>query len=446
MIGAMADQRPTVPAPPPETRGDHRLWLMVITDDRVDTFPLPRRGRVVIGRDPGADLQVDRPNVSRSHAALTTGGDLVIEDLGSVNGTHVSGTRLTGGATATLRFGEVFHLGTTAMVVQQAMTVADEPVADVVLTDTAMRDVHATLARIASGDLPVLLLGETGVGKEISADLLHRLSPRRVQPLVKLNCGAFVESLLESELFGHERGAFSGAVAAKAGLLETADGGTVFLDEVGELAPSTQVKLLRVLEERAVRRVGAVKARPIDVRFVAATNRDLEAEIQRGRFRADLYYRLAGATVVVPPLRERQDAIEPLAHALIAAAARRGGRAAPTLAAATLAILRAHRWPGNVRELRNVLERAVLMAPESIILPEHLPSAMIAAAPTAGVPGAAPWWQPDAAAHERARIVAALEASSGHQGKAAALLGMSRRTLLNRLDALGLPRPRKGAS
>ena len=439
----MADQRPTVPAPPPAAGGRHRLWLMVITDDRVETHVLPLEGTVVIGRDPSAAIRVDRESVSRLHASLAIGAELVVEDLGGVNGTHVAGVRLGRGVSATVRFGEVFHLGTTAMVVQQAVELADGPPTDAVVTDLAMREIHATLQRVAAGDLAVLLLGETGVGKEVSADLLHRLSPRREGPLVKLNCGAFIETLLESELFGHERGAFSGAVAAKAGLLETAAGGTVFLDEVGELPPSTQVKLLRVLEERAVRRVGALRATPIDVRFVAATNRDLEAGVGRGEFRADLFYRLAGATVVIPPLRQRVDAIEPLARAIIEAAARRAGRPPPTLEAETLAVLRAHRWPGNVRELRNVLERAVLMATVPTLLPEHLPAAMTAGAAAVTVPGAAQWWQPDAAAQERARIIAALEASGGHQGKAAELLGISRRTLLNRLDALGLPRPRK---
>jgi DNA-binding NtrC family response regulator len=230
----------------------------------------------------------------------------------------------------------------------------------------------------------------------------------------------------------------------------------VFLDEVGELTPAIQVKLLRAIEERAVRRVGGLKASAIDVRFVAATNRDLEAELGRGGFRADLYYRLAGATVTIPPLRERGDAIEPLAQAIVEEAARRVGKPAPAIAAETLALLRAHRWPGNVRELRNVLERAVLMATVPTLLPEHLPAALLSSAgrtsPAAAgapapiaVPGAPGWWQPDAAARERERIIAALEASDGHQGKAATLLGISRRTLLNRLDALGLPRPRKPA-
>ncbi|HMG24531.1 MAG TPA: sigma-54-dependent Fis family transcriptional regulator, partial [Kofleriaceae bacterium] len=175
----------------------------------------------------------------------------------------------------------------------------------VVVEDAAMVQLRRVIERVATGALSVLLLGETGVGKEVLAELVHRRSPRSHHPLLRLNCAAMTETLLESELFGHEKGAFTGAIATKLGLLETARGGTVFLDEIGELSPAIQVKLLRVLEDRLVTRVGGLKARAIDVRFVAATNRDLEHEIARGRFRRDLYYRLAGITLVIPPLRER---------------------------------------------------------------------------------------------------------------------------------------------
>ena len=441
----MSSDRPTVPAPPPRAAAGHRLWLVVMTDDGLDPRPLPAAGRLTLGRDAAADLRIDHPSVSRSHAALHLGPTVAIEDLGGVNGTHVAGARLERGVVTPLRFGEIFHLGTVAIVVQQAAA-AEEPArpGDELVAGAAMREVHATLTRVAAGDISVLLLGETGVGKERSAELVHQASPRRDRPLVKLNCGALTESLLESELFGHEKGAFSGATAAKPGLLETADGGTVFLDEVGELPAATQVKLLRVLEERAVRPVGGLRARPIDVRFVSATNRDLEAEAERGAYRADLYYRLAGVTVSIPPLRERPDELEPLARTIAAAACRRAGRPTLALADETLAILRAHPWPGNVRELRNVIERAVLLAPGAAIEPAHLPDKLRAAPPAkAAVPAAAGWWQPDAADQERARIIAALERSGGNQGKAADLLGISRRTLLNRLDALAIPRPRK---
>ena len=439
----MDDQRPTEPAPPPELRSAVRLWLMEIADDGVKTHHLPHAGRLVIGRAAASEIRIDRDSISRRHAALTMGTELALEDLGGVNGTYVRGEKLAAGTSIALRIGEVFYLGTVAMVVQQAVELGDRVERGAVVDDVAMRAIHAQLALVAAGELPVLLLGETGVGKEVSADLLHALSPRRDRPLVKLNCGALTETLLESELFGHERGAFSGAAVAKTGLLEAAGDGTVFLDEVGELTPSTQVKLLRVIEERAVRRVGAVKTRAIAARFVSATNRDLEQQVARGTFRADLYYRLAGATITIPPLRERQDAIEPIATAIVETAARRIGRAPPAIAPETLALLRGYRWPGNIRELRNVVERGVLMASGQQILPEHLPAALTESSAAAAPPGAVPWWQPDAAAQERARIIAALEATNGHQGKAAEKLGISRRTLLNRLDALDIPRPRK---
>jgi transcriptional regulator with PAS, ATPase and Fis domain len=439
-MGAMTD-RPTVPAPPPAPAAGQRLWLMVMTEEGLDTHALPAAGKVVLGRDATCDVRIDHESVSRRHAALVLGPQIQVEDLGGVNGTHVGGARLERGVAATVGFGQIFHVGSVALVVQQAAGIA-EPPRELVIAAPGMREVHATIARVAAGDISVLLLGETGVGKQVCAEQVHRQSPRRDRPMLELNCGALTESLLESELFGHERGAFSGAVAAKRGLLETADGGTVFLDEVGELPAATQVKLLRVLEERAVRPVGGLVARPIDVRFVAATNRDLEADSGK-TFRADLYYRLAGVTITIPPLRERGEELEPLARGLIAAACARSRRPALALADDALAALRAHAWPGNVRELRNVIDRAVLLCAGATIELSHLPDKLRAAPSSAPLPAAPGWWQPDAAAQERARIVAALESAGGNQGRAAELLGMSRRTLLNRLDELSIPRPRK---
>ncbi len=434
-----------MPSPPP-LGAPLRRWLVVMTDDGLETHELPTTGQVTIGRDAGCDVRVDHHSVSRRHATLALGPPITVEDRGSVNGTHVAGVRAPRGQPTAVRFGDVVHVGTVALVLQQAAMAADAPPPMVMAGE--MGAVHALLAAVAPGDLGVLLLGETGVGKEVSAELLHRLSPRRDRPLLKLNCGALPEALLESELFGHDKGAFSGAGAAKAGLLVGADGGTVFLDEVGELPASVQVKLLRVLEERVVRPVGAPRGRAIDVRFVAATNRDLEDAVARGGFRADLYYRLAGAIVTIPPLRARVGEIGPLAIALAAAAAGRLGQPAPAITDDALALLRAHAWPGNVRELRNAIERAVLLARGAPIGPDHLPDRLrappIAPTPAAAVPPAAGWWQPDAADRERARIIAALEAAGGRQAQAAELLGMSRRTLLNRLDQLAIPRPRKG--
>ena len=317
-----------------------------------------------------------------------------------------------------------------------------------------MQRLRRLVERVAAGNISVLLLGETGVGKEVFAEMVHRLSPRAKGPFLRLSCAALSESLLESELFGHERGAFTGAVQTKHGHLEMAQGGTVFLDEVGEMPPSIQVKLLRVLEERRVTRVGGLKARDIDVRFIAATNRQLEAEIPAGRFRQDLYFRLNGFSLTIPPLRERQSEIEPLARAFLAQACREARRERqPELSPEALDLLRAYSWPGNVRELRNVVERAFLLCTGERITAEHLPvekmNATLAAWP-APAPPPAPASAPaerglrgELESVEKQRILDALAACAGNQSQAAKLLGIPRNTLLARLDQYGVPRPRK---
>jgi len=360
---------------------------------------------------------------------------------------------------------------------------------------TAMEGVRELVGRIAASTISVLILGETGVGKEVLAEMVHRRSPRASKPFLRLNCAALSDSLLESELFGHERGAFTGAVAQKRGLLETANGGTVFLDEVGEMPLATQVKLLRVIEERMVTRVGGLAPKSLDVRFVAATNRDLEAEVARGTFRQDLFFRLNGISIVVPPLRERKEEIEKLAQSFVAAASRDRPNP-PHLSRETLARLIAYSWPGNIRELRNVIERAVLLAGDGEIAPRHLPLEKMSAPVTTRVPsrsmvppparpsspgvlpsspnpGVSPILSPEAgtdawpiiadptqppppsmsgsstalkdelAALERQRIVDALERCTWNQTRAAKMLGMSRGVLMARLDQYGIARPRK---
>jgi DNA-binding NtrC family response regulator len=351
-----------------------------------------------------------------------------------------------------------------------------------IVRSPAMARLHQLLERVAAGSINVLVTGETGVGKELVAAELHRLSPRAARPLVRLNCAALPEALLENELFGHERGAFTGALSAKPGLFETAQGGTILLDEIGELPLATQAKLLRVIEERKVLRVGALKPRAIDVRFVAATNRDLEAESLLHTFRQDLYFRLSGVTLLVPPLRERREEIEPLARAFVGEACRAAGRSRPPrLTPSAVALLERYGWPGNVRELRNLMERAVLLCAGAEIGPELLPvEKMGATLPPAD--RAAVWEPPTdqspvgaaraapgsrsldgaepisieggrppppglspAELAERARIAAALERCAGNQSAAARILGMPRRTLVLRLDQYDLPRPRKGS-
>jgi two-component system, NtrC family, response regulator AtoC len=350
-------------------------------------------------------------------------------------------------------------------------TAADRPAAPPrELHGGKMQDLHRLAECVAAGNISVLLLGETGAGKEVLAETIHRISPRRAAPFLRLNCAALSETLLESELFGHERGAFTGAIHGKPGLLETANGGTVFLDEVGELAMPTQVKLLRVLEEHEVLPVGALKPRPIDVRFIAATNRDLEAEIERRTFRQDLYFRLCAATLVIPPLRERISEIPALARTFVEAAARDMSRPPPALDPEVLAALEAYPWPGNIRELRNMIERAVLLCGAGPIGLAHVPvekmratlapsraSAPVIEPAARAAPAAAP---PDETAErplraivreqvasvERQRICEALARAAGNQSVAAKLLGMPRRTLVKRLAAYNIPRPRRGRS
>ena len=318
-----------------------------------------------------------------------------------------------------------------------------------VVRDPAMLHVVRLLERIADSHLNVLLLGETGAGKEMCAELTHTFSSRADKPLVRLNCASLSETLLDDELFGHERGAFTGASSEKLGLLETGDGGTVFLDEIGDIPLATQLKLLRVLESKEVRRLGSVKSRTIDVRIVAATNQDLRERITQGRFREDLYYRLDGISVVVPPLRERPDDIEPLARQF-ASRMVRPGRPAPDLAPETIDWLLAHDWPGNVRELRNAIERAAVLCEDGVIRVEHLrmgltdPRSPGPAARASASPDASGGLRDQVKSLERARIERALESCGGNQRMAAQALGISRGALLRRLALLGIPRPRKG--
>jgi len=324
----------------------------------------------------------------------------------------------------------------------------------------AMAEVRAMAGRAATSTINVLLLGETGVGKEVLARLIHRRSARSGKLWVALNCAGFAESLLDSELFGFEKNAFTGAASAKIGLLESANGGTVFLDEVGEMPASAQVKLLRVLEAREVLPVGALRPRPLDVRIISATNRDLEADVAAGKFRRDLYYRLNGISLSIPPLRERTGEIEELVAAFIAGGcADRDPAERPSLSPEAMSLLLGYDWPGNVRELKNVIERALVLCDSGTIRPEHLPIEKLVRATNArssdapdlaidkvrsqSTPPLAPS-EPSAARGERERILAALAACASNQTRAARVLGISRRTLVSKLGLYGIPRPQKG--
>jgi DNA-binding NtrC family response regulator len=336
----------------------------------------------------------------------------------------------------------------------------DYPVS--VLLEPKLVQLYATAKSVAVGNISVFISGETGSGKEVLAQSIHRMSLRAARPFLALNCAALSETLLESELFGHEKGAFTGAAQTKTGLLESASGGTVFLDEVGEMPSTLQAKLLRVMEERSVTRVGGLRPTPIDVRFVSATHRNLYGEVQRGGFRRDLYYRLNGVTLGIPPLRERQAEIEPLARMFCARMAGECGMSAiPNFSYAALECLLEHDWPGNIRELRNVVERAVLLCRSEVIQREHLgiegsrlvrnkvarptlPLSAVQLAEVAG--GAASAWASTpalAADSERQQLVTALERCGGNQTHAAKILGISRRKLVSRIAEHGLPRPRK---
>jgi DNA-binding NtrC family response regulator len=303
--------------------------------------------------------------------------------------------------------------------------------------DPAMQRVLALAERAAAGNINVLILGETGAGKEVLARTLHGLSARASRPFVCVDCAALSATLLESELFGHERGAFTGAASAKPGLLETAPGGTVFLDEVGDLPLPLQAKLLRAIENRQITRVGGVRPRDIDVRFVAATNRDLESAITSGEFRRDLYFRLNGMALTVPALRERPADIEPLARTFLTQAAQAARRPTPVLSIEARRLLKGYAWPGNVRELRNTMERALLLCTGAEVGPEHLPESTLKQRVLSSSPAAEP--------SERERIVAALAECAGNQSRAARSLGMTRKTFIARLESYGVARPKKGA-
>jgi len=296
--------------------------------------------------------------------------------------------------------------------------------------------VEALADRVARFRISVLIVGETGAGKDVLAQRIHRRSQRAIGPLVAVDCAALCPTLAESALFGHERGAFTGAVQAKPGLLETANGGTVFLDELGDLPLTLQAKLLRALETRTIQRVGSTDSRQLDVRFLAATNVDLDQRVVEGRFRADLLFRLDGIRLTLPPLRARRHEIARLAREFLREASEREEVAVPSLAQGAVDALMLHSWPGNVRELRNVVERALALSDGRTVEPEHL-----LIAPAIGLPVSSENAGPGDC--RRQRIVSALHQCAGNQTRAAQVLGISRRTLVDRLDALDLPRPRK---
>ena len=309
----------------------------------------------------------------------------------------------------------------------------------VVIVDPVMKQVYTLARQCAASTITVLVVGETGSGKEVVAEAVHRFSPRAEKPYVRLNCASLPETLLEAELFGHEKGAFTGAVKMKPGYFEVATGGTLFLDEIGELPAGAQAKLLRALEQKRVVRVGGTKEIAVDVRVVCATNRDLDAEIRRGRFREDLYFRIGAFVIPVPPLRDRRSEIEPLARQFAREIANDLGQKPPGFMPLALAALSAHDWPGNVRELKNAIERAVVLAGGAAIDVEHLPDRV------RDVPGAAATGdEPELDVRrrvsevERGAVVSALDEAGGNQTHAAKKLGVSRFALIRLMEKHGL--------
>ena len=422
-------------------------------DRDMTVHPLPLVGEVTIGRGADAGIRIDEPSLSRLHLTLVLDErGVVVIDRGSANGSSIRGARLPAGARVQVSPNEVIGAGDVTLVVQDiggTATASNQEIdrkrpsgtvaIDVVpiVIDPVMRQLYDLTARVGAGTINVLITGETGAGKEIVCEVLHASSPRAKGPLVRVNCAALTDSLVESELFGHQKGAFTGADTDRVGYIEAAQGGTLLLDEIGELALSVQAKLLRVVEDRRVMRLGSTTSRPIDVRLVGATHRDLEAEVAAGRFRQDLFFRLAGVVLAVPPLRERRSEIEALAESFAKSAASRIGRPPPKLTDDAIAALQSHEWPGNVRELRNVIERAVLLAEGPVIERAALQlGAARSVAATAGL-------SDELANIERQRIMAALERCNGNQTRAADLLGMPRRTFVKRLGTYGIARPRK---
>jgi DNA-binding NtrC family response regulator len=342
---------------------------------------------------------------------------------------------------------------------EQYLVTEGEPHGPLVL-GRAMREIARLLERVAAARVPIILSGETGTGKEVLSQLLHERGPRRDRRMVRVNCGAIPKDLVEGTLFGHERGAFTGAVQQQRGVFEEADGGTVFLDEIGELPLGAQAALLRVLETGTFSRVGSSRELSADVRIIAATHRDLEAMVEAGAFRADLYYRLSTLVLKIPPLRERLDELEPLARHFLRLANEANGGDVVGIHHSALALLQAHPWPGNVRELKNVVDRAVVMAQGPLITVEDLPERLQALhsdssaprtvsgahapeSPRPTMPEPEEEWsfRERLQRYEASLLREALQRVGWNQTEAAKRIGLPPRTLAYRMKLLGLRRP-----
>jgi two-component system, NtrC family, response regulator AtoC len=443
--------------------GESREYSLIVSCAAgVSVVHLDQLRSAVLGRSARCDVVIDDESVSREHARLHLTPEPSIEDLESRNGTTVNEARVGHGERLPLGVGSLVQLGEATVVLQPRRdfkTPANERASasaersGVVVKDPAMGRLYAMLDVVASSDLPVLLLGETGVGKEVFASELHARSRRKKGPLVTVNCAAIPEPLIEAELFGYEKGAYTGAAHSKMGFFQAADGGTLFLDEIGELPLEVQPKLLRALESGVIARLGTVNPLRVDARIVSATNRDLAASVASGSFRADLLYRLNGIALTIPPLRDRRSEIAPLSRHFVRVACERQGRAPMDIAPDAIVALEQHAWFGNVRELRNTMERAVVLSPGPVLDK----SGLIFDAPRGGaadqrVPADQVHSASSSEAHdlrqkmgalEKEIVLEALAKSGGNQTRAAKLLGVGRRTLIDKLDVHEIPGPRK---
>ncbi len=414
--------------------------IRVASDTVVDAIARSLRPMDMIAEDAGDDYLVILPELGRSDGAAAIERLLDFARASGVQAKASTALCPEDGTTVETLIGCVragLRGSRAARPAEGPITTGpDEPI----VIDPAMKRVYSLVERIADTPMTVLILGETGTGKELVAEAIHKKSSRRDKPLIKLNCAALPETLLESELFGYERGAFTGAERRKVGFFEAANGGTLFLDEIGEMPLALQAKLLRVLERKVITRVGGTTEVATDARLIAATHRDLEAEVRAGRFRQDLMFRIGGFTLVVPPLRDRPTEIVPLAEHFARAVAAEQGRPAPTFTDDARDALAGYTWPGNVRELKNAIERALVLAGDSIGASE-LPDKLRDAAQRVRPVSPAADMRGHLAEVERAAIVAALEAEDQNQTRAARRLGLSRRALIYKMEKYGLKPP-----
>jgi two-component system response regulator AtoC len=418
--------------------------LTIFNPTMMKIIPMPPGTKKVLGREKAVDIAMEDTKLSRQHAQFVKQDDkLILTDLGSTNGTFVNGERIY--SPTELSHGDEIRVGNSLINVIEVLPGEDrqragvpprekparEEFGEVIIKDPCMLRIYEVASRIASSFSSVIVLGETGVGKEVIARHIHARSPFSKGPFVAINCSAIPENIAESELFGHEKGAFTGAAERKIGTVESADGGTLFLDEVTDLPAAIQPKLLRFLDHKTFTRLGGTKEVEVDVRLICATNKDMEKEVKRGNMRQDLYFRLNQFTLYVPPLRARPLEIAALAEHFIAKMAKKSGKKAPALTEEAVNYLMSTSWPGNIRQLRNVIERAVVFCEGSRITDAQLIAILREEAGEEGAPRSG--INEKVQDFEMKTIVDALKACNANQTKAARMLGITRRTLIYRM-------------